>query len=72
MILNVLLIVGGLLFFIATGVFLFELSCAPLGGEDENGFCFLEKPSPVRSGKFKSAGATGYSNPTPNTHFSAL
>lgn len=72
MILNVLLIAGGLLFIIATGVFLFELNCAPLGVEDENGFCLLDKPSVVRSGKFKPAGAAGYSHPTPNAPFPVL
>ena len=70
MILNVLLIAGGLLFLIATGVFLFELSRASLGGEDENGF--REIPSPVRPGNFESAGASGYSHPTPNVPLSVL
>ena len=70
MILNVLLIAGGLLFIIATGIFLFKVSRAPLGVEDENGF--LEKPSPVRPAKFESAGAAGYSHPNPNAPLSAL
>ena len=72
MILNVLLIAGGLLFIIATGLFLFKVSRAPLGAEDENGFRLLEKPRPVRPGKFESGGAAGYSHPTPNAPVSVL
>ena len=71
MILYVLLIAGGLLFIIATGLFLFELRRAPSGVEDEKGFRLLEKPGPERTGKFNSASGA-YSHPTPNAPISAL
>jgi len=70
MILNVLLIVGGLIFLIATGVCLFELSRAPLGDEDECGFHSREKPNPVRPGNFEPVGASRYSRPAPNAPLS--
>lgn len=72
MILNVILIAGGLLFLLATGLFLFALGRAPLGTEDENGFHLPEVPRPVRPGKFNSGGAATFSNPTPNAPIFAL
>jgi len=71
MILNVLLIAGGLLFLIATGVFLFELSRAPLGGQGEKGFV-PESSGPARPGKLIPNGAATYSNSSPNAPISAL
>ena len=72
MILNVLLIAGGLLLIIATGALVIALLRAPLGIEDENGFRSIRNPSPGRTGKFLPAGTTGFPNPTPNSPLSVL
>jgi sensor histidine kinase regulating citrate/malate metabolism len=66
MILNLLLIVGGLVSLIATGVFLFELNRAPLGVEDETGCHILEKQEPHLPAKYETAGAGEYSHSTPH------
>jgi hypothetical protein len=67
MILNVILIAGGLLFFIATGAFVIALIRAPLGIEGEDGFRAIRNPSAVRKGRILSADPTGFPNPTPNS-----
>jgi len=66
MILNLLLIVVGLIGLIATGVFLYELSRAPLGVEDETGCLILEKQAPRGPVKYETAEATGYPHSTPH------
>jgi len=63
MITNVLLIAVGIIFVVATAVFLFELARAPMGAEEESGFRCLEETGLVRPGRFDAADGTIYSEP---------
>jgi hypothetical protein len=72
MILNILLILGGFICLIATGVFVFELRHAPLGAEAEHGFSVLENSCPMRTGNYRPAKDAGYTSPTTSTPFPVL
>jgi hypothetical protein len=65
MITIVMLIVSGIIFIIATAVFLAVVIRAPLAIEDENGFRYLEETDLVRPRRFDSVDGTIYAAPVP-------